>query len=138
MKGGSSLIFLVIVVIVFYFLLILPQRRQQRKKAEMMKQLAPGSRVMTASGIYGDVVEIDGDIVIVEIAEGVEIEMDQRAIVRVISEGYAYEEEEPTENEDGHVLGAPDEVESTSDVEGESTHGDDEEHRETPTGSTNH
>lgn len=110
MKGGSSLIFLVVLVIVFYFLLILPQRRNQKKKADMMKQLSPGAKVMTASGIYAEVVEIHDDIVIAQIAEGVEIEMDQRAVVRVVSEGPAFSDEaddELLENEDGHPLGAP-------------------------------
>lgn len=115
---GSNLIFLVILVVVFYFLLILPQRRQQKKKAEMRKQLNPGSRVMTASGIYGDIAEIHDDIIVVRIADGVEIEMDTRAIVRVVSEAPEQDDEvEETENADGHLLGAPDEHEYESDEE---------------------
>lgn len=102
MKGGS-LLFLVILVIVFYFLMIVPQRRQQKKKAEMMKQLGPGAKVMTASGIYAEVVEIHDDIIVARVAPDVEIEMDARAVTRVVSEGTSYDEDE-----EAHELGAPD------------------------------
>ncbi|WAH38427.1 preprotein translocase subunit YajC [Alicyclobacillus dauci] len=99
---ANSLIFLVILVIVFYFLLILPQRRQQKKKTEMMKQVGPGAKIMTASGIYGEIAEMHDDIVVVRVAEGVELEMDQRAIVRVVSEGNGFGTNAPS-----HELGAP-------------------------------
>ncbi|MFB5190111.1 preprotein translocase subunit YajC [Alicyclobacillus fastidiosus] len=102
---GNSLIFLVILVVVFYFLLILPQRRNQKKKAEMMKGLAPGAKIMTASGIYAEVAEIHDDIIVARVAEGVEVEMDSRAVVRVVSEATAV----PAQGE--HPLGAPDEYE---------------------------
>ncbi|GMA56280.1 preprotein translocase subunit YajC [Alicyclobacillus sacchari] len=97
MKGGSSLIFLIIVVIVFYFLMIVPQRRQQKKRAEMMKQIGPGARVMTASGLYAEIIETRGDIVVAQIADGVNVEMDQRAVVRVIEEGPTQHDDEADE-----------------------------------------
>ncbi|EJY56315.1 preprotein translocase, YajC subunit [Alicyclobacillus hesperidum URH17-3-68] len=118
MKGGSSLIFLIIVVIVFYFLMIVPQRRQQKKRAEMMKQIGPGARVMTASGLYAEVVETRGDIVVAQIAEGVNVEMDQRAVVRVIEEGpaqYNDEVDELPEADDNVVSGVSETVDQVDD-----------------------
>lgn len=130
MKGGSSIIFLIIVIVVFYFLMIVPQRRQQRKRTDMMKQIGPGARVMTASGLYAEIVETRGDVVVARIADGVVVEMDSRAVVRVIEEAAQDEEfEEPTENEDGHRLGAPDEYED-EDEEFEDEEFDDEEEDE--------
>ena len=81
---GSSLIFLVVVVVVLYAVMILPQRRQQKQKAEMMKKLGPGSKVLTASGIYAQIVEMQDNVVVAKIADGVEVELDPRAVVRVV------------------------------------------------------
>ncbi|EPZ52773.1 preprotein translocase subunit YajC [Alicyclobacillus acidoterrestris] len=119
---GNSLIFLVILVIVFYFLMILPQRRNQKKKAQMMRELAPGTKIMTASGIYAEVAEVHGDILVARVAEGVEIEMDTRAVVRVVSEAPAAEAEDAVEDEavEEHPLGPPDEyVDEADEREGE-------------------
>ncbi|GEO27126.1 hypothetical protein AAC03nite_29110 [Alicyclobacillus acidoterrestris] len=119
---GNSLIFLVILVIVFYFLMILPQRRNQKKKAQMMRELAPGTKIMTASGIYAEVAEVHGDILVARVAEGVEIEMDTRAVVRVVSEAPAAEAEDAVEDEtvEEHPLGPPDEyADETDEHEGE-------------------
>ncbi|SIT07144.1 preprotein translocase subunit YajC [Alicyclobacillus vulcanalis] len=100
MKGSSSILFLILLVVVFYVLILLPQRRQQKTRAEMMKKLGPGARVMTAAGLYGEIVQMQGDIAIVRIADGVEVEMDQRAIVRVVEEGPAPEAEEAVDEAD--------------------------------------
>lgn len=107
---SNSLIFLVILVVVFYLLLILPQRRQQKKKAEMMKSLAPGAKIMTASGIYAEIAAIHDDIIVARVAPDVEIEMDSRAVVRVVSEGNGFQADESA-----HALGAPEHPEEVED-----------------------
>jgi preprotein translocase subunit YajC len=83
---GSSLIFLIIVVIAVYALMILPQRKQQKQKAEMMRKLVPGSKVLTASGIFAEVMEIRDTAIVMQIADNVEVEMDPRSVVRVVGE----------------------------------------------------
>ncbi len=107
LKGSSSILFLILLIVVFYVLILLPQRRQQKSRAEMMKKLGPGARVMTAAGLYGEIVQMQGDIALVRIADGVEVEMDQRAIVRVVEEGPALDHgedvEESNEPLDDHV-----------------------------------
>jgi preprotein translocase subunit YajC len=96
---GSSLIILVVIVIAFYALMILPQRKQQKKKAEMMRKLAPGAKVLTASGIFGQVMEIRESAIVMKIAERVEVEMDPRAVVRVVSDGHTLVEARHGESE---------------------------------------
>lgn len=100
LKGSSSILFLILLIVVFYVLILLPQRRQQKSRAEMMKKLGPGARVMTAAGLYGEIVAMQGDIAIVRIADGVDVEMDQRAIVRVVEEGRDVEHEEAVDEAD--------------------------------------
>ena len=78
--------------LIIYMLMIRPQRQQQRRHAEMLNALKVGDEVITAGGIYGDVVAVEEDRVVLEIAEDVEIEVAKRAIASVVP-AQAYEEE---------------------------------------------
>ena len=69
---------------VMYFLLIRPQQAKQRAAQDMLSRLAPGDEVITIGGIYGDVVEVDDDKVVLEIAEDVHIEVARRAISSIV------------------------------------------------------
>ena len=83
MNGG----FLVLLLAMFgfmYFLLIRPQRQQQRKHADLLSSLKPGDEVVTAGGIYGEVVELDAERVMLEIDEDVRIAVARRAIASVV------------------------------------------------------
>lgn len=80
----QNIILIVVMLAVFYALLILPQRRQQKKKQQMMQQLGVGAKVLLTSGIYGEVMEMADDRLYVEIAPDVEIEVDSRAVMRVV------------------------------------------------------
>jgi preprotein translocase subunit YajC len=84
--GGnySSLIMIALMVVVFYFLLIRPQRKRQQEQVKMQNSLAPGTGVMTTTGLFATVVAIDADDVILEIAPGVETRWVKAAIGRVL------------------------------------------------------
>lgn len=68
---------------VVYFLLIRPQQRQARQHSQLVATLEVGDEVLTGSGIYGTITDIDGDDISVEIADGVEVRMAKRAVVEV-------------------------------------------------------
>jgi preprotein translocase subunit YajC len=67
-----------------YFLLIRPQRAQQRKHAELLGALKPGDEVLTAGGIYGEVVQLDEERVMLEIDEDVRIAVARRSIASIV------------------------------------------------------
>ena len=67
-----------------YFLLIRPQRQQQRKHAELLGALKPGDEVVTVGGIYGEVVQLDAERVMIEIDEDVRIAVARRAITSIV------------------------------------------------------
>src|SRR5262249_56224114 len=74
--GGSSLgMFLPMIIVmgIFYVMLILPQQRQRKKTQAMLAALKNGDKVITSSGIYGTVSGIDGDTIILKIADQVKI-----------------------------------------------------------------
>lgn len=64
--GLSMLILMVALIAVMYFLMIRPQKKEQRKKELMLSELAVGDTVLTTSGFYGTVIDLQGDTVIVE------------------------------------------------------------------------
>ena len=98
MQGGGFLIFLVAMFAIMYFLLIRPQRAKQRAAQDLLSQLAPGDEIVTIGGIYGDVVEVYEDKVVLEIAEDVHIEVARKAVAQIVQPDTA-----PAEPEDDEV-----------------------------------
>ncbi len=67
--GGSSMVMIVYLVIIggfFYFFMIRPQRKEQQRTREMLSAMAVGDCVLTTSGFYGIVIDIQDDTLIVE------------------------------------------------------------------------
>jgi preprotein translocase subunit YajC len=66
------------------WLMIIPQRRQAKEQRALLAALEVGDAVMTSSGIYGIVTEIDADIMFLEVAEGIELKMSRASVIRRI------------------------------------------------------
>ena len=82
---GSGFFLVLLAMFAFlYFLLIRPQRAQQRKHAEILAGLKPGDEVLTAGGIYGEVVQLDEERVMLEIDEDVRIAVARRSIASIV------------------------------------------------------
>ena len=123
-SSSSSLTFPILIVLVFvgfYFLMIRPQRRRQQQAAQKQNTVTPGAQVRTTAGMYGTVIEVDGDDVILEIAPGVDVRLLKRAIMEVIAPGDAEADEgfedggsfeDTSEDETSGTDDAPHDVES--------------------------
>jgi len=96
-----------LVIIVFGFLMmwlfvLLPQRRRQAAQSAMLDALEPGDEVLTAGGLYGSVVAIDDDELVLEVAPEVQVRVARRAIAAVIPpEDDDQEPDEPALQEPG-------------------------------------
>jgi preprotein translocase subunit YajC len=66
---GNPLVMMIVVMGIFYVMLILPQQRQRKKTQAMIAALKSGDKVVTNSGIYGTINAIDGDVIILKIAD---------------------------------------------------------------------
>ena len=71
----GSLVPLLIFVVIFYFLLIRPQQKRQQQHEKEVSELKPNDKVLTSGGIYAKVVKIKEKTLVVEIADGVEVEV---------------------------------------------------------------
>ena len=95
---NPTLLILVLAMAAIWVAFIRPQKRRQQLQRQMLDTIQPGAEVITAAGLYGKVVEAEGDEVRVEIADGVVVKIARRAIGAVIP---PEEEEalEPAEDE---------------------------------------
>lgn len=86
---GSMMQFLPIVLmfVVLWFLMIRPQQKKAKEHQAMLDALAKGDEVVTGGGIAGRVVKIGENYVSVEIAEGVEINVQKPAIALSLPKG---------------------------------------------------
>jgi preprotein translocase subunit YajC len=71
---------------VMVWLMIVPQRRQMKAHQQLLAALDEGDAVLTSSGIYGVITELEDDIVYVEVAEGIELKMSRSAVARRVTE----------------------------------------------------
>ena len=63
-----------------YFFMIRPQNKKQKEIAKFRKNLEVGQSVVTAGGIYGKIKEVEDNTVVVEVAAGVKIKVDNNSI----------------------------------------------------------
>ena len=80
----SFLIIMVLLLVVMYVLMIRPQRKRQQDQQAMIAGAGVGDDVLTTGGIYGTVIQAEGDDVVVEIAEGLQVHMTRRGIAAVL------------------------------------------------------
>ena len=65
---------------VFYVVWFLPVRRKQKALEEAVDNLSKGDKVITNGGFYGKVVKVDGDVIVLELADNVRVRVAKRAI----------------------------------------------------------
>ena len=119
------LIVMVLLLGVMYVLMIRPQRKRQQDHQSMIDSCGVGEDVLTTGGIYGTVMQAEGDDLVVEIADGLTVHMTRRGIAAVLPPEDAEDEvvdvdevEDSVENADEGPI-TVDEEPVTADVEGE-------------------
>jgi preprotein translocase subunit YajC len=78
---------LVLMFVVLYFVMIRPQMKRQKEHRSMIEALAKGDEVATAGGLIGKVTKLGDAYLGVEIANGVEVQVQRTAVVQVLPKG---------------------------------------------------
>ena len=76
--------FLPLLLLLPLALLVLRQRKQQRGFAEQQRRVAVGTHVVTTSGLYGTVVAVEDEVVVLQVAAGVEVRWARAAVGRIL------------------------------------------------------
>ena len=82
-----SMLPLVLMFVVLYFVMIRPQMKKAKEHKAMIDALAKGDEVVTAGGLLGKVNKLGDGFLGVEIANGVEIQLQRSAVVQVLPKG---------------------------------------------------
>ncbi len=82
-----SMLPIVLMFVVLYFIMIRPQMKKQKEHRAMVEALAKGDEVVTAGGMLGRVSSLNENFIGVEIASGVEVQLQRQAVVQVLPKG---------------------------------------------------
>lgn len=82
--GGITLLIPLILIVGMIWFMSRTQRKQRERQAQTVASLAPGTKVVTTSGLVGIVEETDDEYVTLEISDGVLVQVVKAAIGRVI------------------------------------------------------
>lgn len=81
----AALILLILFVLA-WVVLIFPRQRELRRHQKLMGDLEVGDEVMMSSGIYGSIVELEGDYAQLQVADGLTLKIARRSIAAKVTE----------------------------------------------------
>ncbi|MBL63043.1 MAG: preprotein translocase subunit YajC [Opitutae bacterium] len=88
-SGSNPLMGLLPFVLIFaamWFLLIAPQRKKQKQHEQMVKELQPGTDVVTIGGLHGTITSVKDDRFVLKIADNVKVEISKASIADKVNQ----------------------------------------------------
>ena len=82
-----SMLPLVLMFVVLYFVMIRPQMRKQKEHRTMIEALAKGDEIVTSGGLLGKVTKMGDSYLSLEVASGVELQVQRSAVAQVLPKG---------------------------------------------------
>ncbi len=86
-SGLGQMLPLVLMFVVLYFVMIRPQMKKQKEHRSMVEALAKGDEIVSAGGMLGKVSKLGDSYLGLEIANGVEVQIQRSAVVQVLPKG---------------------------------------------------
>ena len=87
MSSLTGMLPLVLMFVVLYFVMIRPQMKRQKEHRAMIDALAKGDEIATAGGVLGKVTRMSEGTLHIEVANGVEIQVQRASVVQVLPKG---------------------------------------------------
>jgi preprotein translocase subunit YajC len=81
-QAGGLIQFLpfAMILAIFYFLILMPMKRRQKKVQDFQQALKVGDKIVTTSGIHGQITRVTDNIIQLQIADRVRIDVSRAAI----------------------------------------------------------
>ena len=81
----GTIVYFAVIIGIFYFFMVRPQKKQEQAHAAMLTTIQIGDSVLTSSGFYGVIIDVQDDVVIVEFGNNkhCRIPMKKQAILEV-------------------------------------------------------
>lgn len=77
---------MILIIVVFYFFMIRPQMKKQKEITAFRNSLVKGDKVVTTGGIYGKILELKDNYVLLQVDDNVKIRVDKAALVKDMSD----------------------------------------------------
>lgn len=82
-----SMLPMLLMFAVLYFVMIRPQMKKQKEHRAMIDALAKGDEVATTGGLLGKVTKLGDHNLTLELAQGVEVQLQRGAVTQVLPKG---------------------------------------------------
>ncbi len=82
-----SMLPLVLMFVVLYFVMIRPQMKKAKEHKAMIESIVKGDEIVSVGGLLGKVSKLGDNFLSLEIASGVEVQMQRSAVVQVLPKG---------------------------------------------------
>lgn len=83
----SFLPMLVLLVLFMYFMVIRPQAKRAKEAKALLSGLQKGDEVLTISGVLGKIEKISDNFILLNVAEGVNVNIQKNAIASCVPKG---------------------------------------------------
>lgn len=87
LSSFTGMLPLVLMFVVLYFVMIRPQMKKQKEHRLMIDAIAKGDEVATAGGLLGKITKLGESYLTLEVAAGVEVQLQRSAIIQVLPKG---------------------------------------------------
>ncbi len=79
----TLILYFVVIFGFMYFFMIRPQQKQAKKRQALLSGIRAKDQIITAGGLYGKIIKVKDNSVILLIAEKIEVEVAKSGIVSV-------------------------------------------------------
>lgn len=83
----SFFIMMIGLFVLMYFMIIRPQRKRQKEHDTLMTSLAKGDEVVLTSGLLGKITKIDGEYLVLNTGNNIELKFQKQAVNAVLPKG---------------------------------------------------
>ncbi len=84
MQSLQSFLPLIFLFGIFYFLIIRPQQKQQKEHQEMLEALKKGDKIVTAGGLFAEVVKVEEDFIKIKLNDTSIVKLDKAFVNRKV------------------------------------------------------
>jgi preprotein translocase subunit YajC len=101
-SATGTLIFLVVIFFAAYLFILRPRTQAARRQRDTLMELNSGDEVLTASGIFGTVVDVQAERVVLETAPGNHVTVLRSTIARRMTEPEGNSVDEQNRQDEDH------------------------------------
>jgi preprotein translocase subunit YajC len=73
--------------LLMYLIIIRPQRKRQKEHQSLIDSISKGNEVITSGGILGKVTKAEGDYILLQVSDNVELKIQKVSIHAVLPKG---------------------------------------------------